>query len=230
MDEPDEHPPCYQVRLSVDDLFKQGAVRLICARGLGIVPGDDMVRQKADAIHILTGGEILEGADADVTRGHADEDGARQGGLTVDRFAREASGKRSGGGNPQGRHGFADKVLAQNRPQGSPAVSASREGRPPCSLELDVAAASRGVHDFPQEDCPAIAELRNEVAELVARVCHCDGFRPAHDLVARQERDALGTRQPIGVEPEFESKVAVERDQLRHRWSRGIDAREEAIG
>ena len=44
----------------------------------GVVTFDDVVGERADAIHVAARGKVLEGADADVTGCHADQDTARQ--------------------------------------------------------------------------------------------------------------------------------------------------------
>jgi hypothetical protein len=72
-------------------------------------------------------------------------------------------------------HGFADQHLAQHRPDGRLAVAVAREGRAPRALEGEVAAAAVAVDELADQQCPAVAELRREVAELVAGIGLGDG-------------------------------------------------------
>jgi len=102
-----------------------------------------------------------------VARGHAGEDGPGKG--VSRKTGSPVVNRRQGarGRDTQRVHRFADKVFAQHRPQRCAAVTTAGKGRASRALELDVAANAGAVEDLAHEDRPAIAQLRNETAELV---------------------------------------------------------------
>ena len=148
-------------------------VRIVLSR---VVPGDDVIGQPPHTLGVAASGEILEGADADVAGGHAGQHGAWQGILTDHLLAGDHCGERARGGNAEG-YRFADDVFAQHRAQRCAAIAAARERRRPRALELDVAPDAVEVDDLAEKDGAAIAELRHEVAELMAGIGQRDRLR-----------------------------------------------------
>ena len=96
--------------------------------------------RSADRLRVAAGGEVLEGADADMACGHARQHGAGLGLLAIDRLAGGHRHQGAGRRDAEGGHGLADDVLAQHRAERGAAVAAARERRPPGPLEVDVAA------------------------------------------------------------------------------------------
>jgi hypothetical protein len=84
-------------------------------------------------------------------------------------------------------HAFAHQVFAEDRPDGSLAVTAAREGSAPGAFELDVAALSVSVDDFAEQEGAPVTELGDEVAELVAGVGLGDDGGAFGGLVARED-------------------------------------------
>ena len=142
-------PTCIQCATSaacrVDDAVEQCAIAVVGCAGLGIVPRDDVVGERAERLDIAARGEELEGADADMARGDAGQDGARQGFLAQHLLAGGDGGERPRRRHAERRHRLADDVLAQHRAERRPAVAAAREGRRARALELDVAALAVAV-------------------------------------------------------------------------------------
>ena len=147
MDEPHQQPARDQFRLPSDHRFQECSV----ARGSRVMPRDRIVRERPDAVGILAGGEILEGADADVAGGDAGDDGAGQVGLADHGFAGRDGGQRPRGGDAEGVHGLGDQIFPENGAERGAAVPAAGEGGAAGALELDVAA----LH-FAEQVCPAV--------------------------------------------------------------------------
>ena len=70
-------------------------------------------------------------------------------------------------------------------------------------------------HDLAQQDGAAVAELRHEVAELVAGIGKRNRLGAERDAVARQDRHALRRGQRCGIEAELGGECGVELDQAR---------------
>ena len=77
----------------------------------------------------------------------------------------------------------------------------ARERRGAGALELDVAAHAVGIDDLAEKNGPAVAELRHEMAELVAGIGHGEGLAELGHPVARKDRHALRRGKQIGIEP-----------------------------
>jgi hypothetical protein len=71
MDETDMHPTRDQQSLALDDGLKQGQGGTLRVSGLGEVTIDYEAGETFNGFPVATRGEILEGPDADVTRGDA---------------------------------------------------------------------------------------------------------------------------------------------------------------
>jgi hypothetical protein len=100
---------------------------------------------------------------------------AGQGLFAMHGFAGGDHRQRARGRDAQRMHGLADQHLAQHRADGGLAVAVARERRAPRALEGEVAAAAVAVDDFADQQGTAVAELRREVAELVAGIGLGDG-------------------------------------------------------
>ena len=139
-------------------------------RSLRIVAGDGVVGEGADAVRITAGGEVLEGADADVAGGDAGEDGAGLDRVADDGLPGGDGGEGAGGGHAERVHGLADEVLAQDGAEGGAAVSAAGERGGAGALQLDIVALDVADEDLAEQVGAAVAEGGDEVAELVAGV------------------------------------------------------------
>src|SRR5690606_1200518 len=83
------------------------------------------------------------------------------------------------------------------------------------------------VHEFAEQHRAAIAELRHELAELMAGIClrkRLCGFR---QVVAREHRDAIGPFEPLGIDAELFREPPVDADPLGLRDGRRTAALEE---
>ena len=115
-------------------------------------------------------------------------------GWTVSRttlLARGDGGEGARGGHAERGHGFADDVLAQDGAEGGAAVAAARERRGAGALELDVVARAVAGDDFAEQVGAAVAELGDEVAELVAGVGLGERLGACGDAVAGEDFDAF---------------------------------------
>ena len=175
--------------------------------------------QKFQRLGVPARREELEGADTDVTAGHAAEHGARQ-----ERFARYLfpgghRRQRPGGRQAQGVHGLTDDVFAQHRAQGSAAVAAAGVGRGARALQLDVVASTVGADDLAQQEGAAVPELRVIAAELMAGV-HCgDRLAAGGNGIARQHGGAFRRLQPLRCYSQQCRQRVIDADRagVRHR-------------
>jgi len=119
-------------------------------------------------------------------------------------------------------HGLADQHLAQHRADGGLAVAVARERRASRALEGEVAAATVAVDDFADQQGTAVAELRREVAELVAGVDLGDGRRVLGQGIAGEDCRQCRFLMRGEVEPKFIGEFAIQEQQLRrfHRCRR----------
>ena len=228
VDEAEEHPVGDEVCLAADDGGEEG---LGVAGGieLGVVAGDGVGGEAAEGVEIATRGEVLEGADAEVSGGDAGEDGAGLRGLTLDVLAGGDGGEGAGGGDAEGSHGLAEEVLAEDGAEGGTAVATAGEGGGAGALELEVVAEAIVGDDLTEEVGAAVTELGDEVAELVAGVGEGDGFGAGGDVVAGEEGDALRGGECGGVEVEVLGEGDVELDELWGRDGGGVGAGEEVL-
>ena len=191
------------------------------------MPGDDVVGEPPHALGIAARGKILEGADADMARGDAGQHRARQRRLAQHALAGHDRGERPRGRNAQRRHRLADDVFAQHRTERGAAVAAARERRRARALELDVAADAVGVDHLAEQDGAAVAELRHEMAELVAGIGHRDRLGAVGHPVAGEDLGALGAIEQLRVEAEMPRERPVQLDQPGRGDRRRRDAGEE---
>ena len=196
-----------------------------------IVPGEHVVGQRAQGLHVAAGGEELEGADADMARRHAGEHRAGQEPLARHVLAGRDRRERPGGGDAERRHRLADEVLAQHRAERRPPVRVARERRRPGALQLDVAAPLAADH-LAEQDRPPVPELGHEIAELVPGIGRGERLGALGHAVAGERRDALGAGEPVGIEAEIERQRPVEPDQPRaldgRRREPGVEAGRQA--
>ena len=76
----------------------------------------------------------------------------------------------------------------------------------------------------PEQDRPAVAELRHPRAELVARVLHRHRLAARQELVAGEVLDELGLARFGRIEVDEPGGVRVERDQVGIGDRRRLDA------
>ena len=100
-------------------------------------------------------------------------------------------------------------------PIGGLAVAAAGERRAARSLEGDVASASLPVDHLAEQQRSAIAELRREPAELVARIRLRQRLGAVGQRVAGEHRRARGAVERRDVEAELGRQRAVEVQQPR---------------
>ena len=118
-------------------------------------------------------------------------------------------------------HRLADQYLAQHRPDRGLAVAAARERRAPRALERDVAPLAVAVDHLAEQQGAAVAELRREAAELVARVGLRDRLGALRHGVAGEDRDAASPAKRVGVEAELLGQRTVEEQRRRRRHRLG---------
>ena len=234
MDEPHQHPARDQLRLAGDHAGEQGAIGLgpmsVFRARFGIVAVDDVVCEQPQRVGVAACREELEGADADMARRDAGQHGTGQEGLADHRFAGRHRRQRARGRDAQRFHRLADDVFAQHGPKSGTAIAAARERRRPRALELDVATATLRVDDLAQQDGAAVAELRREVAELVAGIGERNRLRARRDAVAGEDRRPGRGRQEAGVEAELGGQPLVQLEQPRRLHRRRIESGVEALG
>ena len=223
VDEADAHPLGDERGLALDGFHQKRDDRLLGLRALGEVPAQGVIGEEAQGGGIAEGGEILEGADADVAGGDAGEDGPGEGLLAEDGFAGGGDGEAAGGGDAEGLHGFADEVFAQHRAEGGAAIAAARVGRGAGAFELDVEPRAGRCEVFAEQDGAAVAEP-GEVAVLVAGVGLGEGRGAGGKLVAREKSGGGGMGAGVGIEAERAGERLVEEDEARLGDRGGGDA------
>ena len=132
-------------------------------------------------------------------------------------------------GNAECRHRLADDVFAQHRAQRRAAVATARERRRARALELDVAPHAGAIDHLAQQDGATVAELRHEVAELMAGIGECDRLRADGNAVAGQDFYCLRRREHLGIEAELPGQRLIDLDQPRGGDRRRIELRIEAF-
>ena len=176
--------------------FEQRAIGALGLGGLRVVPGDDVVGEQPHALGVAARGEILEGADADVAgrrRGSAPRRAAASRACTRSPVVTAASARVVG--MPSAAMASLTMYSRSTGPERGAAVAAARERRRAGALELDVAAHAVAVDDLAEQDRAAVAELRHEMAELVAGIGHRDRLGALGNALAGQDLDALRARR-----------------------------------
>ncbi len=203
VDESDEHPLRHQRCLGGDDRLEQREVGMFGLRGAGVVPGDRVVgetsqqvrgRRRIAAYWKLPTRRWLLATRASTAPG--------SGGLPLHLTAGRHHRQRAGGGDAQRVHRFADDVLAQHRTDRGEAVAAARERCAPRALQVQVAEASFGVDELTDQQRAAVAQARNEAAELMAGVGLRDrGWRRAARRLPTRKRSPSGLRSHCASRP-----------------------------
>ena len=209
---------CDQLRLPCDHAIEQRPVWLLRLCGLRVVPGDRIVRQPARPFRVALGGEILEGAHAQVARRYPGQHGSRQDCFAQHPFPRGHRGQGPGGRHAQRRHGLAHDVLAQDRTERGSAVAAAGEGGGAGALELDVVAHAVTPHHLAQQVGAAVAELRHEMPELVPGIGQRQRLGPLGHAVAGQNLHSLRARQRVRIQPQVARQFHIQLDQARGRY------------
>ncbi len=215
VDEAHQHPPGHQRRLGGHHRLEQREVRALGGRGRGVVPGDGVVGQPAQQVHVVGGARVLEAAHPQVAARDPCQHGPRQHGLAVHRGAGRDDGQRPGGGDPERVHRLAHDVLAQHRAHRGQTVAAAGERGPAGALEMQVARPAVGVRELAEQQGPAVAEAGRVVAELVARVGLRDRGSALGDVVADQQPQAVRGAQPFGGQAQVRGQRLVEHEQAR---------------
>ena len=163
------------------------------------MPGDRMIGEQPHGLGISAGGEILERADADMAGRDAGQHRAGQHGFAPHVLSRRHRGQGARRGHAKRRHRLADDVFAQHRPKRGAAIAAARERRPSGALELDVEARAVGGDDLAQQDGAPVAELRHEMAELVAGIGGGERRRAVGHQIAGETWTVSGLARAPGI-------------------------------
>ena len=175
------------------------------------MPRDHVVGEQAQRLDVAARGEELEGADADVARGHARQHRAGQRRLAHTRARRWSRRRARAWSGCRAPH-----IASLTRYSRSTGPSAARpsprreNGVGPEPLSWMSRRTPRDVDDLAQQDRAAVAELRHEVAELVAGIGQRDRLGALGQPVAGEDLDALGRRQRVRVEAELRGERPVE--------------------
>src|SRR5690606_17695947 len=148
----------------------------VLAHKFRVKPADGIIEKNLNAFFISTCREILEVTHTNVTPRDSCEDGAGETSLLpLNGFTRRHSGKGARRRYTQMVHGLAHDVLANDGTHGRLAVTLTGKSCDSRSLELNVKSPAYGIDGFTKEYGAAIAELRNEMAELMTGIGHGDG-------------------------------------------------------
>ena len=131
--------------------------------------------------------------------------------LTVSPVATTASERVVG--IPEGVHGLADDVFAQDRAERGSAVAIAGERGGAGTLELDVAARPIESDDLAKKKDAAVTQLRDEVTKLMAGIGHGQRFAELGYGVAGKDGDTLRRGKPGGIEPELSCERLVQPDE-----------------
>ena len=146
--------------------------------------------------------------------GHAREHSPGQYRLPVHRASSRDDCERACGRDSQRVHGLADDVLTHHRSDRRQPVSAAGEWRTSRTLQMQVPHPAVAVDDLAEQQCAAVAEARDEPAELVTGVSLRRGCRAAREQRPDQQAQPLGGAQPGRVEPELGGQRIVDEDGL----------------
>ena len=230
MNEADEHPSGDEIGLPGDDEVQQCEVCVLLVSRFRIMPPDDVVGEMAGCLDIAPRREELKGPDANVAQGNAREHRSRQRPFAPDGLSRCHSCERACCRNAERRHGLADDIFAKNRAKHRAPISAPRKRRTARSLKLDIPANAVAVNDLAKKDCPAVPELGNEHAELVARIGHRERIGALRHPVARENGDALRRGKRLGIEMKLRGEPFIKPYKTRLGDLRGRETRIETLG
>jgi len=229
VDETDEGPLGEEGGLACDGELQESAGGFRIVNGIGDMATEGVAGEQAQGLEILEGGNVLEGADADVAGGDAGQNGAGEGAIAEHRFAGGGNGQGPGGGNAQGVHGLAHEVFAQHGAEGGASVAATgvRGGAGAFELNIDASPIRREV--LAQNDGPPVAQ-QGEVAELMPGIGLRDGLGAVGQGVASKDDGVVGAPQDLRIEPEFPGKRFVKQQEPRGGDGEGLRARVQQIG
>ncbi len=228
--EADPEPARDEVCVGIDDPFEEGERIVSRTHGLAVVPREGVGSEGSQRLLVALRSEELEGPYADVARGDAREDGARERLVAANALARRHRGERACRRYPESRHRLAHDVLPQHWAERGAAVASARKRRAAGALQLDVPPPTVLADDFAEEDRPTVAQLRHEGAELVPGVGEGNRLRPLRDGVAGEDLRPGGRGEEVYVRPEELGQPPIELHDARIVHLGGRDARVEAIG
>jgi hypothetical protein len=136
------------------------------------VPGDHVVGELGDLLGLVAVIEHLERAEAHM-RGR--EAGQHRGGfdaLAIDLLVAAGDTQRAAGGDAQPVHRLGTQIFTDAGAQHRTAVALARIGRDAGALELHIPQLTGAVAYLAEQDRAPVAQLRDELAELVAGVEH----------------------------------------------------------
>src|SRR6266404_2828677 len=171
---------------------------------IGVLSADHVIGQLTHALGIATRRKVLERPDANVAGGDAGEDSARQRRFAQNALAGHDRGERARGRNAKPLHRLADDVFAQDRTERRAAVAAAGKRRGAGPLELDVATDAIRVDHLAEQDGAAVAELRNEMTELVPGISHSNRVRAVGNAFSSENLGSLRAGEPIRIEAEMD--------------------------
>src|ERR1700722_14485165 len=193
------------------------------------MPIDHIIGKPSDGVDVVARGEVLERAHAHEARRHPRQYRARQRPLAEHGLTGGDRGERARGGNAERMHGLAHEIFPQYRAERGAPVAVARKPGSTGSLQLNVAAHAGAIERLPQQDGAAVAELRYEMAELMARISHRYRLRALrHDISGKKPGQRLGV-EPAVTEPQLRAESVIESQQLRLGDRHRVDAREETF-
>ena len=95
---------------------------------------------------------------------------------------------------------------------------------------MDVAPHAVAIQDLAEQDRAPIAELRNEVGELMSGIGHSDRLGARRDDVAGENRRQFVRTQRCGPKSKLLPKRVIELNQTRRCDWGGVNSSEEAPG
>ena len=231
VDETKGHPVRYELCLGFDHMFEKCQCRLFGRCGVGIVACNGVVRQLFQRITMILRREVLESSHPDMTRGDTRQHPARLHRLAIDCFSRTDSGQGACRRNTESVHCLAEQILAHYGTERRLPVSAARIGRLAGSLELNIVlpVVDRADHLAEQRSSP-VAELRHEIAELVAGVSQGNGLATRQGLTATDNACQFLPVGPESIKPEMCCQFLVPGNQERPRRRVCLHRREEDLG
>jgi len=224
VNEAEEPPLSDELRLAGNDAVEKGTDGPGSLRAAGVMAADGVMRKSAEGRAVAPRREILERANAQMARRYARENSARQRRLAPYMLAGGNGGQGACCGHAQSSHGLADQVFAQDGTDTCATIAVARKRRGAGAFELNVVTLTVGSNDFAEQDGAAVAQLRNERAELVAGIGLREWFRAFGHPVACQDLDARGAGECNRIEAETAGEFDVELDELRGSNRRRAEA------
>jgi hypothetical protein len=116
---------------------------------------------------------------------HADDAGGCFHGLAAHRFGAADDAECARGGDAERVQCLPAEILANGGAKHRAAVEATGEGCGATALEVQIPAFPAAIDHLAQENRTAVAQLRDEDAELVTGIEHGDGIAAGNRLCAR---------------------------------------------